>query len=78
MRDQAIGTEPFSHAAQVLQAGISDKGTCSHASHELSRKLQSFSHWYPCHETRRGSESQEVLVGSFQIRRTDKEGQSLP
>lgn len=38
MRDQASRTEPFPPAAEVLQAGISDKGTCSHASHELPSK----------------------------------------
>lgn len=38
VRDQASRTEPFLHAAEVLQAGISDKGTCSHASCGLPSK----------------------------------------
>lgn len=75
MRDQASRTEPFSHAAEVPQAGISDKGTYFHVSRELCSKTPSFSH---CHESRRSSAPWEVLVGSFQNGRTDKEGQSLP
>lgn len=75
MRDQASRTEPFPRAAGVLQAGISDRGPCSHASHELPSKTPQVS---PCHESRRGSASREVLVTHFKLGGLTRRGSPCP